>query len=165
MTSSGIIRKVDELGRIVIPVEIRKYINIKEGEILEFNVENNSIILTKKSILDNNISFIKDIACSLNFVIDGNYIITDRNIVLFSSDPSNINRVINNDLEPFFNINAEYKIVNNIIVTNKDLYLFPYYIDSVTCGFIILYDIDDINKYNKLIKFINEYINIKTSVS
>ena len=33
---SGVTRRVDELGRIVIPVEIRRLLNIKEGENLEF---------------------------------------------------------------------------------------------------------------------------------
>lgn len=44
---TGIIRRVDDLGRIVIPKEIRHKAGIKEGEPMEINVQGSSIILTK----------------------------------------------------------------------------------------------------------------------
>ena len=46
---TGIIRRIDELGRIVIPKEIRKSLRIKEGESLEILIDNEDIIL--KNIL------------------------------------------------------------------------------------------------------------------
>ncbi len=49
MKSIGIIRNIDELGRVVIPIEIRKNLNIKEKDPLEICVEHNSIILKKKN--------------------------------------------------------------------------------------------------------------------
>ena len=48
MKSIGIIRNLDELGRIVIPVEIRKNLNIKEKDPIEISTDNNSIMLRKK---------------------------------------------------------------------------------------------------------------------
>lgn len=47
MKSTGIIRKVDELGRIVIPKELRRLFNIKEKDAIEIYVENESIVLRK----------------------------------------------------------------------------------------------------------------------
>lgn len=47
MIESGAIRRVDELGRIVIPKNIRQTLNIMEGEPLEFFVNNEEIILKK----------------------------------------------------------------------------------------------------------------------
>lgn len=47
MKSTGIVRKVDELGRIVIPMELRKTMDIKEKDPLEIYVDGNNIILTK----------------------------------------------------------------------------------------------------------------------
>ena len=41
---TGVIRRIDELGRIVIPKEIRKSLRIKEGENLEILVDNENII-------------------------------------------------------------------------------------------------------------------------
>ena len=47
MKSTGIVRKVDELGRIVIPREIRNKFEIAEKDPLEIYVEGNDIILRK----------------------------------------------------------------------------------------------------------------------
>lgn len=47
MKSTGIIRKVDELGRIVLPIELRRTLDIAERDELEIYVENETIILRK----------------------------------------------------------------------------------------------------------------------
>ena len=47
MKESGIVRKVDPLGRIVIPMEIRKVLSIIEGDSLEIVKDNNAILLRK----------------------------------------------------------------------------------------------------------------------
>lgn len=47
MKSTGIVRKVDELGRIVLPIELRRTLDIGEKDDLEIYVEGNNIILKK----------------------------------------------------------------------------------------------------------------------
>ncbi|WP_312158634.1 AbrB/MazE/SpoVT family DNA-binding domain-containing protein [Oscillibacter sp.] len=47
MKSTGIVRKVDELGRIVLPIEMRRTLDIAEKDSLEIYVEGNSVILKK----------------------------------------------------------------------------------------------------------------------
>ncbi|WP_080848528.1 AbrB/MazE/SpoVT family DNA-binding domain-containing protein [Cytobacillus gottheilii] len=47
MKSTGIVRKVDELGRIVIPKELRKTLNIQIKDPIEIFVEDEKIILRK----------------------------------------------------------------------------------------------------------------------
>lgn len=47
MKSTGIVRKVDELGRIVLPIELRRIFDIAEKDSLEIYVDGNSIILKK----------------------------------------------------------------------------------------------------------------------
>ena len=47
MKSTGIIRKVDELGRIVLPIEMRRTLDIAERDELEIFVENDRIVLQK----------------------------------------------------------------------------------------------------------------------
>ncbi len=47
MKSTGIIRRVDELGRVVIPIELRNQFNIVEKDPIEIYVEGSSIILKK----------------------------------------------------------------------------------------------------------------------
>lgn len=43
----NISRKLDELGRIVIPIEVRKELGIKDGESLDISVIDNKIVLEK----------------------------------------------------------------------------------------------------------------------
>ena len=47
MKSTGIVRKVDELGRIVLPIELRRTLDIAERDALEIFTEGASIILKK----------------------------------------------------------------------------------------------------------------------
>ena len=47
MKSTGIVRKVDELGRVVIPIELRRTLSIAEKDALEIYVDGEQIILKK----------------------------------------------------------------------------------------------------------------------
>jgi transcriptional pleiotropic regulator of transition state genes len=47
MKSTGIVRKVDELGRVVIPIELRRTLGIGEKDALEIYVDGEKIILKK----------------------------------------------------------------------------------------------------------------------
>ena len=52
MKSTGIVRKIDELGRIVLPKELRKSLNINSGDDFQISIDENKIILDDKSIQD-----------------------------------------------------------------------------------------------------------------
>ena len=66
MKSTGIVRKVDELGHVVIPIELRRTLGIAEKDALEIYVDDDRIILKKYKpnmtcqvtgeVSDNNIS-------------------------------------------------------------------------------------------------------------
>ena len=47
MKATGIVRKIDELGRIVLPIEMRRTLDIGEKDALEIYVEGSSVILKK----------------------------------------------------------------------------------------------------------------------
>ncbi|HHW62206.1 MAG TPA: AbrB/MazE/SpoVT family DNA-binding domain-containing protein [Syntrophomonadaceae bacterium] len=47
MKPTGVVRKVDELGRIVIPIELRRTMGIEEKDALEIYVDNDRIVLKK----------------------------------------------------------------------------------------------------------------------
>lgn len=47
MKSTGIVRKVDELGRVVIPIELRRTLGIDEKDALEIYTDNEKIVLKK----------------------------------------------------------------------------------------------------------------------
>lgn len=170
MNFSGIIRRVDELGRIVIPAEIRRLINIKEGENLEFIINNNEILLRKKSVVENNNIFFDLIGDKLGEVIEnGYYIITDREKVYKSNFNAIIGKVIPRELSNLVMVH-EYTELTNTNLQFEDIILkdtfriFPYHIESDIAGFIVLYNIESIDKYIKLIKFLTNYIHDKLSL-
>ena len=162
MNSNGVIRRIDELGRVVIPIEMRKYLNIKEGENIEFTMDNDIILLQKKSSPKQNIKILEDIEKTLCSVVDGNYVITDREKILYSSNKELLNT---NLTENIINLLNKKEELIKYYINNKELYLFTYSFDNNVAGLIILYDIGDINKYIKLIRFICVYLNDLLSIS
>jgi len=47
MKATGIVRPIDSLGRIVLPIELRKNLNLETKDLLEIFLEDNSIVLKK----------------------------------------------------------------------------------------------------------------------
>lgn len=82
MKSTGVVRKIDELGRIVIPKEIRRNLRIHDGENLEIFIDDSSIILKKFS----KIADLKDIIARLCDLIhdtmNEQMFVTDRDHVI-----------------------------------------------------------------------------------
>lgn len=60
MKATGIIRRIDELGRIVIPKEIRRQLGLRESTPMELFVEGNSVLFKKYVPEENLIDRIKD---------------------------------------------------------------------------------------------------------
>lgn len=85
MKSTGMMRRIDELGRIVIPKEIRKNLRIREGENLEIYVENEIIMLKKYSVLKNLTDMATIYVEVVNSLIKENIIITDTDTVIAAS--------------------------------------------------------------------------------
>lgn len=52
MKSTGIVRRLDELGRITLPIELRRTLGVSEREELEIFVDDDKIILTKYEPVD-----------------------------------------------------------------------------------------------------------------
>lgn len=80
--STGIVRRIDELGRIVIPKEIRKNLRIKNGDNLEILVEGENITLRKYSQIENVMDMASVYAESFYQVLKYNIIITDTDKVV-----------------------------------------------------------------------------------
>jgi len=82
MKSSGIVRRIDELGRIVIPKEIRKTLRIKEGDYFEIISKEGDLSLRKYSLLGGIEQFAKAITESARELFNQCLIITDTDKVL-----------------------------------------------------------------------------------
>ena len=87
MKTTGVIRRIDELGRIVIPKEIRKNLRIKNGESLEIFVEGDSIILKKFSQIESLENVSVNYVEVFNQIIKHNIIITVRDKEVALSGP------------------------------------------------------------------------------
>ena len=66
MKATGIVRRIDELGRVVIPKEIRRTLRIKEGDPLEIFTDRDELMLKKYSPIATLERFSKATARSLN---------------------------------------------------------------------------------------------------
>lgn len=74
MKSTGIVRKVDELGRVVIPIELRRTLGIAQKDALEIYVDEDKIVLKK---------YMPNMTCSITGnVSDDNLSLLDGNLVL-----------------------------------------------------------------------------------
>ena len=78
MKATGVVRRIDDLGRIVIPKEIRKTLRIKNGEYLEFYLDKEAIVLHKYSPMVGIPTFYSDYVYSIYSEIGGNVMISDR---------------------------------------------------------------------------------------
>lgn len=79
MKETGIVRRIDELGRVVIPKEIRRTMHIKEGDPLEIFTERETLLLKKYSPMTIIEDIIKNVADSL-------YTLTEMNVVVCGTD-------------------------------------------------------------------------------
>lgn len=86
MKTTGVVRRIDDLGRIVIPKELRRTLRIRDGESLEIFVENEMIALKKYSSMNDLREISNDLVNTINQVILKNIIITDRDRVISSSN-------------------------------------------------------------------------------
>ena len=89
MRATGIVRRIDSLGRIVIPKEIRRTMQIREGDSLEIYVESaGDIILRKYSTIDELAKYAENYANLLFKIVNVPVIILDRERVVAISNNS-----------------------------------------------------------------------------
>ena len=85
MKATGIVRRIDELGRVVIPKEIRRTLRIKEGDPLEIFTDRDELMLKKYSPIATLERFSKATARSLNDLSGKLAVICDTDGVLHAS--------------------------------------------------------------------------------
>ena len=161
MEKSGITRRIDDLGRIVIPKEIRKNLKIRDSDEIEINVIDDKIVLNKYESLK------KDKIISLLLYAINRY--TNKN-VLFTSREKVIDYCLSNKevLKEFDLSNTVINIIDNRkMVTNyktnitlfKDIIEVSYIISPIIIngdivGSLILYsDIDIDNKDKEIMEY------------
>ncbi len=179
MYSTGIIKKIDNLGRIVLPKEIRRKLKIRENDELEIFLDNDETILLRKY------STMKDLkkdcliyATILNKETDFKVMFTDKdkvtvckgkNTSLFVGEEISEKLIDIINKRMIYNVNLATDI--KILKTDENLYpkvIVPLIADSKSIGSVILFS-DDVNKTVKdkeyeLLKFISSLIAAKLEI-
>ena len=102
MKATGVVRRIDDLGRIVIPKEIRRNLRIRDGESLEIFVDGNDVVLKKFSIMRNVDDYANNLVSALYSFTKKSIIITDNDSVIACSN--NIKNLINKPISESLNI-------------------------------------------------------------
>lgn len=170
LKATGITRKIDELGRIVIPKEIRRNLGIRDGESLEIFTDEDSIILKKHSQMEK----FEDLGAKLGEIIKAIFkvdvIITDREkVIVATNDKDLVDKKINNDLIYLIDnreelIEKENKILDldNISVSGK-LSMVPIIASIDSLGLVIIVANDD-NDYSDLARLIARILSEKINI-
>ena len=114
MKATGIIRRIDDLGRVVIPKEIRKNLRIKEGDNLEIFVVNEDIILKKYSMMNKINDLAQELTDAIYTFMKHSIFITDTDQVVAASGPLK-KRYLNKNISEFIteSIKRRDKILEN----------------------------------------------------
>lgn len=86
MKATGIVRRIDDLGRVVIPKEIRRTMRIRKGDPLEIYTDNNGEVIFKKySPIGEMSEFANQIADSISIAISAPIVVLDRDHCIAAS--------------------------------------------------------------------------------
>ncbi len=82
MKATGVVRRIDDLGRIVIPKELRRTMRIREGDSLEIFIEGEKIMLKKYSPVQNVNDFVLEFVESIYSSYKKDMLITDNEMII-----------------------------------------------------------------------------------
>lgn len=100
MESKGIVRRVDELGRIVLPREMRKMLNVRVGSKLEIGVvDGNKFLLSKYSDMVSLKEYSDAVATAISVSIEHDVLISDMEKVLSSNKKKYINKDLTDEVQ------------------------------------------------------------------
>ncbi len=83
---NGIIKKIDDLGRIVIPKDIRRKLRIKTGDNLEITIKNGDIVLKKYSMINKINDLASELVDSISIFMKHSIFITDTDNIIACSN-------------------------------------------------------------------------------
>lgn len=153
MKSTGITRRIDDLGRIVIPKEIRRNLKIKDNEILEIFIDHENIILKKFSSFDDmNIIFDKLIKVLEEETLN-NVLITNRDKIICTSKKDYLNKEIGSDILDIIKTKTK-KIFNKKDIVelsiddeiNMNCYINPIMSNGDVLGTVVLFGLKNIEE-------------------
>lgn len=86
MKATGIVRRIDDLGRVVVPKEIRRVLRIREGDPLEIFTNNSGEVILKKYSPINDLSEVaNEYAETVSKILGGTIIVSDTDQIIAAS--------------------------------------------------------------------------------
>lgn len=174
MKSTGVVRRMDDLGRIVIPKELRRTLKIREGEELEIFLEEDKIILKKYSRIGDVIELSKKLIDVISEYIDKTILVTNSDKIVCSSGnlkKKYLNKNVSNDLLAIMNNNksivkkelSDIKIIED--VEDKYAYIINpiVYYGNTIGSVIIISNISNISELDVsmgklIVQFLGKYV-------
>lgn len=165
MKETGVVRRLDELGRIVIPKEIRKRLKIKNGDMVDIYTDDQTIILEKYHPLQADIGPLKAFIEALMVEYKSDIIIIDNAKVIYSTlNDIPIGNIVNESLiqriDNYLEKEISYKIGLEIvegIKINKDIYISKIFVNYEHYGYAIIADEIISKKQKELANMLKTY--------
>lgn len=169
MKTTGVVRRIDDLGRIVIPKEIRTSMRIRNGESMEIFVDDDLITLKKYSSLDELTTLSKILVESINKEIKKDVIITDMSSVIAfcgNGRKKYLSVPITSDLHNIINERKGVKLLKTSVcllenfIFDGNCVVYPIISNGDVYGSILIFsdDVDIDDGEIQLIKVISEFL-------
>lgn len=146
MKATGVVRRIDDLGRIVIPKEIRRTLRIRDGEPLEIFVDKEIIGLKKYSPMEDLKELASSFVDTISPLIQSNILITDRDqIVAISNTYKNhLGESISKELERIIDeremvVEKSFKKIEGLDDQEYSYIISPILVNGDSIGLVILF--------------------------
>lgn len=137
MKSTGIVRKIDELGRIVIPKEIRNVLSIHSNDDLEIFIDNMKIVLKKYEKSDNILNYSNNIVNIIDEKLNIKVFVTNKKRFITEGDFKNKN--IDNTLIELIEERKKHESINKETINKISGYfvIYPIIVESDILGLLM----------------------------
>ncbi len=176
METNGIIKRIDNLGRVVLPKSYRSKLKLRDNDEVEVTLYDNKIILSKHSTIKELELSCELFATVLNNELNLNIIFTDKERVIVSKGMNTgyINgEEISNSFLSFIesnmiysgNVELKIKVLKNIDI--KPILIFPITKQNLVVGSIVVFsnDVEKVeDKHYELVKFVARLISKNLSI-
>ena len=137
MKSTGIVRKIDELGRIVIPKEIRNVLSIHSNDDLEIFIDNMKIVLKKYEKSDNILNYSNNIVNIIDEKLNIKVFVTNKEKIITAGNFKN--KELDSKLLELIEERKRYESINKETINKINGYfvIYPIIVESDILGLLM----------------------------
>ena len=165
MKETGVVRRLDELGRIVIPKEIRKRLKIDNNDMVDIFTNEDSIILKKYQPLSYNIDIIKFFCDSIKGCYGCEVVVCDKVKIIYNTlglDCLDLDKELLKRIDSYLEKEISSLVKLNLTekyIIDKDCIIYPIVVDGEKYGYLWILDGMISKKQKDLGLFIVDFLN------